>query len=168
MLELELRDGTRLQFEHSLLSVSKWEAKTKKAFLGRDQKNHNEMLDYYQMMLTSPEQDPNLVYALSPAQMEELTNYMNSTPYATMPPEPDPDARRHAGDVLTSDVIYMQMTLLRIPWHPAETWHLNRLLLQIALVADRQKPPKKQNKVDMLKSWMHDNEKNKAFFKSEG
>jgi len=168
VLELVARDGTRLQFEHSLLALSKWEAKTRKAFLGRDQKTHDQMLDYYQMMLTSPEHDPNVVLGLKPEQMDQLTEYINSTPYATMPPSPDPDAPRHTGEVLTSDIIYMQMTLLRIPWQPAETWHLNRLLLQIALVSDRQKPPKKESKAGLLQKWSDINEKNKAFFRSDG
>jgi hypothetical protein len=161
-------EKTVLQFEHSLLSLSKWEAKTNKAFLGSAQKTNDEMLDYYRLMLTSAEQDPDLVYSLSPVQMDELTRYMNASPGPTQPPAPDPDQPRFTGEVATADIIYMRMTLLKIPWIPAETWHLNRLMLQIALVADAQKPPKKEKSSGLLQKWSDINERNKRFFGSNG
>lgn len=159
---------TVLTFEHSLLSLSKWEAKFNKAFLGRDPKSHDEWLEYYRMMLTSPEHDPDLVYTLFPDQFDEILKYVNSTPGCTPPPKPDPDAPRHTGELVTSDIVYMRMTLLRIPWQPAETWHFNRLMLQIALVADAQKPPKKESEKNLLHKWSNINEQNKAFFGSDG
>ena len=159
---------TVLTFEHSLLALSKWEEKFEKAFLGRDQKSHDEMLTYYQMMLTSPEHDPDLVYGLLPDQYDQITKYINKTPGCTPPPTPDPDAPRHTGELVTADIIYMRMTLLRIPWQPAETWHVNKLMLQIALVADAQKPPKKESKTGLLQKWSDLNERNKQFFKSDG
>lgn len=171
MLELTVTSNGEkvvLQLEHSLLSLSKWEAKTRQAFLGSAQKTSAQMVDYYRTMLLSPEVDPDLIYTLTPAQQDEITAYINSTPSATAPPAPDPDAPRHTGEQLTSDIIYMQMTMLRIPWHPAETWHLNRLLLQIALVADKQKPPKKEKPAGLLQKWQDLNEANKKFFKSDG
>lgn len=171
MLELtvgNIGSKTVLKFEHSLLSLSKWEAKFDKAFLGRDTKSHEEWLEYYRMMLLSPEDQTDLVYTLSPSDYDALTKYVNSTPGCTPPPKPDPDAPRHTGEITTSDIIYMRMTLLRIPWQPAETWHLNRLMLQIALVADAQKPPKKENPKGLLQKWSNINEQNKEFFKSDG
>lgn len=171
MLELTVGSTgskTVLTFEHSLLALSKWEAKFEKAFLGKDAQTHDERLEYYRMMLTSPEHDPDLVFTLSPAQYDQLDKYLNRTPGCTPPPKPDADAPRHTGEVVTSDIIYMRMTLLRIPWQPAETWHLNRLMLQIALVADAQKPPKKESKDGLLQKWSNINEQNKAFFKSDG
>lgn len=159
---------TVLKFEHSLLALSKWEEKFNKAFLGRDQKTHDEMLEYYRMMLLSPEESADLVYTLKPDQYDEITKYINSTPGCTPPPKPDDDAPRHTGEIVTADIIYMRMTLLRIPWQPAETWHVNKLMLQIALVADAQKPPKKESKSGLLQKWSDMNERNKAFFKSNG
>ena len=159
---------TVLTFEHSLLSLSKWEEKFQKAFLTREPKSHDEMIEYYRMMLTSPEHDPDLVYTLAPADFDTLSKYLSLTPGCTPPPKPDPDAPRHTGELTTGDIIYMRMTLLRIPWQPAETWHLNRLMLQIALVADAQKPPKKESKDGLLQKWSNINEQNKAFFNSDG
>ena len=38
--------GQTLQLEHSLVSISKWEAKWKKAFLKKDDRSTEEVLDY--------------------------------------------------------------------------------------------------------------------------
>lgn len=171
MLELAvgpITAKTVLTFEHSLLALSKWEEKFEKPFLGKDRHTHDERLEYYRMMLTSPEHDPDLVYGLTPDQFDQLDKYINKTPGCTPPPKPDPDAPRHTGEVVTADIIYMRMTLLRIPWQPAETWHVNKLMLQIALVADAQKPPKKESEKNLLHKWSNINEQNKKFFGSEG
>lgn len=156
----------QLEFEHSLLSMSKWEDKTGKAFLANSQKSPSEMLDYYGIMLTSPEQDPDLVIALTPDQQDELWAYVNSTPGPTSFPPKDEEAKK-SRDLLTADIIYTQMTMLRIPWE-TQHWHVNKLLLHIAWVAYKQTPPKKEKKASLLKSWANDNEKARAFFKSNG
>lgn len=168
MLELEVFDrGDKvvLQFEHSLLSLSKWEAKTGTPFLTRGPKSPQDLIDYYRDMLTSPEHDPDLVYRLSPVQLEQLGNYLSSTQSADSPPEAE--GSRHSGEVMTSDVIYTRMVLLKIPF-AAESWHLNRLMILIAKVADAQTPPKKQSKNVLLSSWDKINRKNREYFKSEG
>lgn len=131
------------------------------------QKTNSQLLDYYAMMLTSPEHDPNDVIRLSFEQQEELVNYMNLTPGATGPPPKDeaPTRRRH--ETKTAELIYMEMTMLRIPWE-AQTWHINRLMTLIAWTAYKQSPPKKEKKANLLKSWTSDNDKNRAFFGSKG
>lgn len=169
MLELKVYDRGNevvLTFEHSLLSLSKWEAKTKKAFLSSREKDSEEMLDYYKTMLTSPEHDPDLVYRLSPDQMDRLAHYISDPMSADRLPD-NPDAGRRTGEVSTSDHIYMQMVLLRIPFE-AQTWHLNRLMMLIAKTADAQKPPEKKKQGHLLNTWQTINEKNREFFKSKG
>ena len=51
---------------------------------------------------------------------------------------------------MTSDIIYTQMVMLRIPF-VAETWHLDRLMSLIAHTAHRQQPPKKEDKPQAAK-----------------
>lgn len=170
MLELKVYDrGTDvvLKFEHSLLSVSKWESIHKTPFLSSAGKTAHEMLDYYQCMLMSPEGSEDLIFRLSPEQMEALTEYMNSNPTASTPPTPEPTASRHTGEVITSEFIYYQMVALRIPFE-AEKWHLSRLMMLIAITSDRQKPPSKKSKPALLSTWEKINQKNREYFNSKG
>lgn len=168
MLELKVRnDGEDLvlQFEHSLLSVSKWEAKYKKPFLSRLNHDPMEMLDYYSMMLLSPELDPNLVYALSPDQMETMAQYINDPQTASSVPQ-DPNARG-SRETMTSELIYYWMVALKINWE-AQYWHLNRLMMLIQITTFKQQPEKKQNKAATMARWREANERQKAMFKTKG
>jgi hypothetical protein len=170
VLELKVYDRGNevvLTLEHSLLSLSKWESKFKKPFLQGDPKTSDELLEYYRCMLTSPEHHPDLLYRLSPAQMEQLEKYLSDPMTATKPPPPDPDGKKHTGEILTSEIIYYQMTELRINWE-AQTWHLNRLMMLIAHTAHRKQPPKKESKGSALSRWQEMNQRNRERFKSKG
>lgn len=169
MLDLTVYDHGEtivLSFEHSLLSLSKWEAKTKKAFLASSLKTSEEMIDYYRCMLSSPEHDPDLVFRLSPAQLQELETYISDSMTAQPLPPEDPDAKKNY-ETTTSDIIYVQMVMLRIPFE-AQTWHLNRLMSVIAHTAHRQQPPKKEDKGKALSRWQEINRKNRERFNSKG
>lgn len=168
MLELKVWDRSNeitLTFEHSLLSVSKWEAFYKKPFLRSPPKSSEEMVDYYRYMLTSPELDPDLVYRLAPAQLEQLEKYMNDSQTASVAPS-DPDAPKTRSQV-TSETIYYQMVALEIPFE-AQTWHLNRLMMLIAITANGKQPPKKESKASFLSRWQEANKANRERFKSDG
>ena len=43
-------EGQTIVLEHSLVSVSKWESKWKKAYLTKDQKTREELVDYVRCM----------------------------------------------------------------------------------------------------------------------
>ncbi len=168
MLSLKVFDrGTPivLTFEHSLLSLSKWEARNKKPYLTRGPKSSDEMIDYYRDMLTSPEHDPDLVYRLSPEDLDRLAKYINDPQTAATAPTQEGGSRH--SEVVTSDTLYMQMTVLHIDYR-AEAWHLNRLMMLIAKVAAAKTPPKKEDKKTALSRWSDLNERNKRFFKSKG
>lgn len=169
MLELKVYDGDTdvvLQFEHSLLALSKWEAKTKIAFLASREKTPKQMLDYFRCMLMTPVKDPNVIYRLSPDQLEELTNYINDTQSATTI-APDESAKK-SGQINTSEVIYGWLVGCKIPFHPAETWHLNRLMNLVQIVQANNQPPKKVNKAQALADWAKLNAANRERFKSKG
>lgn len=155
MLELKVRDGDRevvLQFEHSLLSLSKWEAKNKKAFLATPTKPHDELIDYFQYMLLTDE-SPDIIYRLSPAQLDDLSNYINDSQTASsVPPEDTP--RRGAGEIVTSELIYAWLAMLKIPFQPTETWHINRIMMLVAITNYKLKPEeKKKSRGDFMKKW---------------
>lgn len=161
MLELEVstNEGTvKLQFEHSLRSVSKWESKTKKAFLGDREKLPSEMIVYFQCMLLSPEVDPDLVYACTPQQLDELTNYINESQTASSVPQEQ--TSRFNAEITTSELIYFWMTALKINWE-AQDWHLSRLMMLIEISSYKQQPAKKRKEKDIMADWAAQNEKQK-------
>lgn len=163
----------RLDFEHSLLSLSKWEEETGKCFLDAATKSNAEWIRYFSIMLelTSPELDPDLVLALSPAQQDELIKYINSTPGATSSPPRTKESSKKQREAFTAEIIYAQMTMLRIPWE-AQTWHVNRLLVTIAWIAFKQTPEKdqvdKRSVREKLTDWAAMNAENRKRFNSNG
>lgn len=168
MLELKVNRGSEvvvLRFEHSLLSVSKWESKHRKPFLSLGQKPADEMIDYYQCMLVSPEDEPEIVYRLAPSQMDEIVRYINNPMTASTAPS-DPDQKK-SSEVITSEIIYYQMTALKINWE-AQSWHLNRLMMLIAITSYRQQPPKKESKAGAMARWQEMNRRNRERLNSKG
>jgi hypothetical protein len=170
VLELKVHDGETdvvLQFEHSLLALSKWEAKNKIAFLASREKTPSQMLDYFKAMLMTPEQDPNVIYRLSPEQLDDLANYINDSQTATKI-RPDDDAKKSIHQITTSEVMYGWLVGLKIPFHPTETWHLNRLTMLVQVVQANNEPPKKVSKAKALSDWARMNAENKKRFNSNG
>lgn len=166
MLELKVHHYDReivLKFEHSLRSVSKWEAKFKKPFMTKE-RNALEMIDYYCEMFLNEDEDPKLVYALAPEQLEALAKYINETPTASSVPK---EAGRPSGEQVTSELIYYWMTEMKIPWE-AQDWHLGRLMMLIQITNYKRQPAKKQRIGDLRSKWQAMNEANRKKFNSDG
>lgn len=167
MLELEVENEgkmIKLQFEHSLRSLSKWESKHKIAFMADREKTPSQMVDYYQCMLLSPV-DPNYVYLLSPVQMDTLTNYINEPQTASsVPPDGPP---QYNPEVTTSELIYFWMVGLKINWE-AQDWHLSRLMMLIQITSYKQQPPKKRNPMEVISDMRRENERRKQLFNTSG
>lgn len=167
MLELEVENEGKmvtLQFEHSLRSLSKWESKYLVAFLAQREKTPSEMLDYYQCMLLSPA-EPELVYLLSPKQMDELTNYINANLTASSVPNDGPP--QYNPEITTSELIYFWMVALKINWE-AQDWHLSRLMMLIQITSYKQQPPKKRNPREVLSDMRKENERRKKLLNTSG
>lgn len=148
---------TVLQFEHSLRSLSKWEAKHRIAFLGDSAKTPSQMLDYYQCMLLTPEVDPNIVVLLEPHQMDELYKYMNKPQTASSVPKET--VKKFNPETTTSELIYFMMGQLKINWE-AQDWHLSRLMILIEITGYKLQPEskKKRPEKEILTDWMAINE----------
>lgn len=167
MLELEVENEgkiIKLEFEHSLRSLSKWESKTKIPFMADREKTPSEMIDYYQCMLTT-EVDPDFVYLLSPVQMDDLTNYINESQTASSVPQDGPP--QYNSEITTSELVYFWMTALKINWE-AQDWHFSRLMMLIQITSYKQQPPKKRNPREVITDMRRENERRKKMLNTSG
>ena len=131
----ELYDETRnefiqcpsvtLQLEHSLLSISKWEAKWKKPFMSKEQKTQEEFIDYVRCMTVSPKVNPAVYYRLTRKNFDTIERYiqdpMTATTFHSWKKE------KPGKKIITSEQVYYWMVAAQIPWE-AEKWHFNRLM----------------------------------------
>ena len=67
-----------LQLEHSLVSISKWESKWCKAFLGKKKKSSEELLDYIQCMTLTKNVQPEVFRCLTQEHIDSITKYINA------------------------------------------------------------------------------------------
>lgn len=140
---------TELILEHSLLSVSKWEAKWKKPFLIEGSLDTTEKtLDYIKCMTITPQKpDPNVYLCLTEKNIQEIVDYINDPMTATWFREENDKKKKLNKEILTSEVIYWQMITLGIPIE-FQKWHLNRLTTLIR-VCNAKNNPEKMSKKDI-------------------
>lgn len=138
---------TKLILMHSLISISKWEAKWQKPFLGREEKTPEQLLDYIKCM-TINKVDPSVYNRLTQENIKEINEYIEAPMTATTFHDRGGPPNR---EVVTSEVIYYQMIALHIPVE-FEKWHLNRLMTLIKVCAIKNDPnPKKVPKADLAR-----------------
>lgn len=137
---------TKIDLEHSLVAISKWESKWKKAFLKKDSKTSEELLDYIRCM-TLNDNIPDNVYSYIPqSEFERITAYIEdrmSATYVTKRPEDNKPSK----DTVTSELIYYWMIANQIPFE-CQYWHINRLmaLIQVCSVKNAAMYGGKKNK----------------------
>lgn len=137
-----------LQLEHSLLSLSKWEAKWNKAFLNNKEKTDEETMDYIRCMTITKNVDPQIYRCLSPANVSEINDYIGAPMTATTIREMKPPGGGR--DVVTSELIYYWMIALNIPFE-CQKWHLNRLITLIKVCSVKSAPQKKMSKAEIMR-----------------
>ena len=142
------RDWT-LKLEHSLISISDWEAIHKKPYLDDSyQKTAEEILDYIKCMTITSNVDSRVYQCLTPQQLEAIQKYINEDATATTFTERN--AVHKYGRGITSELIYYWMTAQNIPFE-CEKWHLSRLLtlIRIASIENDPKRNKKMGRKDI-------------------
>ena len=118
--------GQTIELEHSLISISKWESKWKKAFLSRTPRTEDEIRDYVRCMTMTPGVKPDLYYCLTPENFREIQEYIDDTHSATVF-RGEKNQIKGTPKPRTSEQLYGAMVLLGIPFE-CQKWHLNRLL----------------------------------------
>lgn len=144
--------GATIALEHSLVSISKWEAKWKKPFLSETKKTDEEMRDYIKCMTLTQNVDPTVYYGLTKENMQAISKYIEDPMTATWFNENDIKKGRPKGprnsEQPTSELIYYWMVAYQIPWE-CQKWHINRLMTLIKICSVKQEQPKKMSKKDI-------------------
>ncbi len=132
---------TTLQLEHSLVSISKWEAKWHKPFLLKEKKTRDEIVDYVKCMTITQNVDPMVYSALTEENVNKINEYIEDSMTATTIHE---DGKHFSTrGTVTSELIYYWMIALNIPFE-CQKWHLARLLMLIRICEIKNRRPKKR------------------------
>ena len=128
-----------IQLEHSLYTISKWEAKWKKAFLGKQEKTPEEDGDYIRCMTMTENVNPMVYLGLTMDQRRKIAEYIEDKACATYLPTRNSETAN--ADTVTAELIYYWMVSLQIPFE-CQHWHLNRLLTLIRVCDIKNNPSK--------------------------
>jgi hypothetical protein len=157
--------GFELQLEHSLVSLSKWEAIHETAFLGPKAKTPEQLASYIECMLLTENPPENFLEKLSKENLEEVNAYIDRKMTATWFSEIEPQSRNQ--EIITAELIYYWLTVYNIPFE-VETWHLNRLFTLVRVASLKQSKPKKMSRAEIARRNRELNERRKAEFKTKG
>jgi hypothetical protein len=153
-----------LVLEHSLLSISKWEAKWKKPYLGSvENRTTEEALDYVRCMSIKGEPDELVLNAITNEDMEKIVSYIEDPMTATTVKEDTSTVLGVQKNFITSELLYSYMVNYRIPIE-CERWHLNRLLILIKVLNEQNKEPKKRSERELVRDYAKIREANRAKF----
>ena len=136
----------KLELEHSLVSLSKWESKWQKPFLSSE-KTSEEILDYIRCMTLTQNVNPDVYYRLTQDNIRQINEYIESPMTATTFGE---DKKPRGREIVTAEVIYYWMIALQVPFE-CQKWHLNKLLTLIKVCNIKNQPPKKSSKADIMR-----------------
>lgn len=156
-----------LQLEHSLVSLSKWESKHEKPFLGYDKKTSEQTLDYIKMMVLTENVPETVFNHLSEDNIKQINAYIASKQTATWFSEAKKDDPAKQQEIITAEIIYYWMVALGIDFE-AQYWHLNRLLTLVRVCNIKNAPKEKMTKADRLAQQRALNEQRRAQYHTKG
>ena len=136
-----------IQIEHSLVSLSKWEAKWVKPFLGKENKSFNECVDYIRCMTLTQNVDPIVYGGITADLVKKVNEYIEAPMCATWFNERPGGPKNR--EIITAEVIYYWMIALGIPFE-CQKWHLNKLMALIRVCNIKNTPPKKMSRKDLI------------------
>ncbi len=137
-------------FEHSLVSLSKWESKWCKPFLTNQPKTLEETTDYIRCMTLTQNVDPDVYTYMPDSIRRQIFKYAEDSHTATTFAE---DKLEHSGprrrETITSELIYYWMIQCGIPAE-YQKWHLSRLLALIRICQIKSQKPKKLGRNELM------------------
>jgi hypothetical protein len=154
-----------LTFEHSLVSLSKWESEFQKPFLTPGEKTSEEIFAYIKAMILTEDYDSSIISRLNQAHLDQINSYIESPQSATtFGYMPETTGR---GETITSELVYYWLVAFNIPFE-CERWHLNRLFALIRICNIKNSKPKKMSRSDLAKRNRDLNAQRKAQMNTTG
>lgn len=157
-------EDQKLNLEHSLVSVSKWESKWKKPYLTDEQKTLEETIDYIKCMTITSNVDPDVYNCLTEENIRDINAYIADPMTATKFKD---TSKSGSGEFTTAETIYYWMISLNIPWE-CQKWHLNKLLALVKMCNIKNNPGKKMGKSETINEYAALNAARRAKMKSKG
>lgn len=152
-------EARTVQMEHSLGSVSKWEALWGIPFLSDAPRTPDQTYSYLECMVINGDLPKDQVRLLPDDTLKTIVDYIGSSQTATTFVE-NPN-KRPSREIITSELIYYWMVQLNIPFE-TDRWHLNRLLTLIRVTNIKNTPAKKQSKTAVLARYNEINAQRRA------
>lgn len=154
-----------LELEHSLISLSKWESKYKRPFLGPGEKTIEETLGYIDAMILTENPPEDYITRLSQDNIKEINEYIESNQTGTTFNELTKQSA--SKEIISAELIYYWMVAYRIPFE-VQHWHLSRLFALIRICGIKQEKPKKLNRREMQAQRAALNQQRKAALGTTG
>lgn len=157
-----------LLMEHSLVSISKWESKWHRPFIGSDDLTSEELKDYLRCMTITQNVNPNVYDYISEENILKVNDYISdpmtgTTFYDLLQNESEKKKKKKK---VSSEEIYSQMILLGIPFE-CQKWHINRLLTLIK-VCNMDRSDKKMSKAETMQAYHKLNAERRKKMNSKG
>lgn len=154
----------KIQLEHSLISMSKWEMKWHKPFL-ETEKTREENISYIECMVLNKNFDMNLLLLLSDKDCDRIGEYIKDPMTATVIPKRNTNTG--VKKIYTNELIYYYMSIYSIPVE-FQKWHLNRLLTLIKLCDYESQPPEELSQREIMERNKRLNAERRAKYNSKG
>lgn len=161
-------DPVRVEMEHSLYTISKWESKYHKSFFSRKEKTRDEVIDYMYLMIQEPKELKMTIFLefLSHEYVySKITEYIEDSMTGTFFRN-DNDSRNN-NETVTTELLYFNMISCRIPLE-LEHWHINRLITLLKIFAVKNAPPKKRSQMSIMKEYDEINRQRRKTLNTKG
>lgn len=167
--EFVITKETRLSLEHSLVSIKKWESVWEKPFLTTMHKTFEETISYIQCMTVTQNVNPTVYDNITDKDIAAVNDYMDMKMSAySLPKDIGKKGKKTKNNgIITSETIYYWMIGLNIPME-CQKWHFNSLMALINYIDNKNKPPKKMSKKEIMQRNTEINNKRKAALNSTG
>lgn len=158
-------ESVTLSFEHSLVSLSKWESLYKKPFFSKEERTLEETTSYIKCMLLTDNIPDEILNRLSSDDVMAIGEYINDKQSATWFRE-TPN-QKSSSEPITSELIYYWLVQFNIPFE-VERWHLNRLMTLVKIAGIKSTKQKPMSKAEQAEQYRRLNAERRARSGSSG